>query len=101
MLAKLPRASFPSRAVDAAARDSVVSRRLQPIDTRRPAHMRLGALSAGLLAVSLIACGGGKGDKPAASEGGAKPILIGLSMDTLKEERWQRDRDLLVKYCKE
>ena len=63
--------------------------------------MRLGALSAGLLTLSLIACGG-KGDKPAASEsGGAKPILIGMSLDTLKEERWQRDRDLFVKYCKE
>jgi D-xylose transport system substrate-binding protein len=26
----------------------------------------------------------------------SKPIRIGLSMDTLKEERWQRDRDLFV-----
>src|SRR5215472_13503233 len=26
-------------------------------------------------------------------------ILIGFSMDTLKEERWQRDRDLVVAEC--
>jgi len=28
-------------------------------------------------------------------------IKIGLSMDTLKEERWQKDRDLFVKRCEE
>ncbi len=28
-------------------------------------------------------------------------VLIGLSMDTLKEERWQNDRDLFVKRAKE
>ena len=32
---------------------------------------------------------------------GRKPIKIGLSMDTLKEERWQRDRDLFVERAKE
>lgn len=31
----------------------------------------------------------------------AKKIKIGLSMDTLKEERWQRDRDLFVARAKE
>jgi D-xylose transport system substrate-binding protein len=35
------------------------------------------------------------GGTPAA--GAEKKILIGLSLDTLKEERWQRDRDLFVK----
>lgn len=30
----------------------------------------------------------------------AKKIRIGLSMDTLKEERWQKDRDYFVNYCK-
>lgn len=30
----------------------------------------------------------------------AKKIRIGLSMDTLKEERWQKDRDMFVDYCK-
>ncbi|MDT5271837.1 MAG: D-xylose transport system substrate-binding protein [Acidobacteriota bacterium] len=35
--------------------------------------------------------------------GGTKtgPVRIGLSMDTLKEERWQRDRDLFVARAKE
>jgi len=32
---------------------------------------------------------------------GTKKIRIGLSMDTLKEERWQRDRDLFVQKVKE
>lgn len=38
---------------------------------------------------------GGTGGTPAA--GTEKKVLIGLSLDTLKEERWQRDRDLFVK----
>ncbi len=29
------------------------------------------------------------------------PISIGFSMDTLKEERWQRDKDLVEKRAKE
>jgi len=32
---------------------------------------------------------------------GDKQITIGFSMDTLKEERWQRDRDLFVARCQE
>ncbi|MDZ4676324.1 MAG: D-xylose ABC transporter substrate-binding protein [Oligoflexia bacterium] len=35
------------------------------------------------------------------AHGADKKIRIGLSMDTLKEERWQRDRDLFVKRAKE
>src|SRR6266513_1597017 len=66
-------------------------------------------LSAAALCLSLatVACGG----KPAPEGGGAagaapagsagKPITVGFSMDTLKEERWQRDRDLVTKYCQE
>jgi D-xylose transport system substrate-binding protein len=38
------------------------------------------------------------GGAPAA---GQKPIRIGFSMDTLKEERWQRDRDMVVARAKE
>src|SRR5436305_7939426 len=30
-----------------------------------------------------------------------RQITIGLSLDTLREERWQRDRDLFVKRCGE
>lgn len=41
--------------------------------------------------------------QPAQQPGGAKtgPLRIGLSMDTLKEERWQRDRDLFVARARE
>ena len=46
--------------------------------------------------------------QPAPPTGGAPvggkktgPVRIGLSMDTLKEERWQRDRDLFVARAKE
>ncbi len=31
----------------------------------------------------------------------AAPVKIGLLMDTLKEERWQKDRDLIVAHAKE
>lgn len=42
----------------------------------------------------------GESEKTAgASGGGANPVVIGLSMDTLKEERWQRDRDSFVAYA--
>jgi D-xylose transport system substrate-binding protein len=51
----------------------------------------------------LAACGGGGGGAgaPGGGEGGAKKITIGFSMDTLKEERWQRDRDLFVARAEE
>lgn len=39
---------------------------------------------------SSTAGGGGAGSS------GGKKIVIGLSLDTLKEERWQRDRDIMV-----
>ena len=52
------------------------------------------------LACLLAACGGGRKADEAAG-GGAKTITIGFSMDTLKEERWQRDRDLLVARAEE
>ncbi len=53
------------------------------------------ALSAGLAGTSCSKSG------PAASTGGAvtpagKKIVIGLSLDTLQEERWQHDRDIFV-----
>ena len=51
--------------------------------------------------IALIALSAG-GCRPAAEKTGAEAsrsrrIRIGFSMDTLKEERWHRDRDLLVK----
>ena len=63
------------------------------------------SLPAVLVATTLLtslACSkkdeGGAGAPAAGSE---KKILIGLSRDTLKEERWQRDRDLFVERAKE
>src|SRR6266850_7176438 len=47
------------------------------------------------------------GTQPTNSGAARKPkgpndtIKIGFSMDTLKEERWQRDKDLVEKHCKE
>ena len=34
-------------------------------------------------------------------KGANEPIFIGFSMDTLKEERWQRDKELVEKHAKE
>jgi D-xylose transport system substrate-binding protein len=34
-------------------------------------------------------------------EAAANKVKIGLSLDTLKEERWQHDRDLFVKECED
>ena len=63
----------------------------------------LSRLSQRLLAVCLIAFAAAScspesaGDRPK----GAKPIVIGLSLDTVREERWQRDRDEFVRHAKE
>ncbi|MFI5362830.1 MAG: sugar ABC transporter substrate-binding protein [Elusimicrobiota bacterium] len=45
-------------------------------------------------ALGLVLARGGRGGEAAAGRSG-RP-LIGLSLDTLKEERWQRDRDAFV-----
>jgi len=54
------------------------------------------------LALSIFGCASAPSDQSAATN---KPkdgkIRIGLSLDTLKEERWQRDRDLFVKKAEE
>jgi len=43
-------------------------------------------------------CSGPATEKPGvATTRGGRKIRLGFSMDTLKEERWHRDRDLLVK----
>jgi D-xylose transport system substrate-binding protein len=63
--------------------------------------MRVHPVSALVLCLTAaLACGrtqepAGSGTPGAGPEGG-KRITIGFSMDTLKEERWQRDRDLFV-----
>ena len=60
--------------------------------------MRVRTMAAVLLCgVPLFACGGKKEAGPA----GEKKIRIGFSMDTLKEARWNRDRDLFVAKAQE
>lgn len=65
-----------------------------------------------LLALALAVAGcvsGGNTENGAGSGGGTArkkkgpndPISIGFSMDTLKEERWQRDKELVEKRAKE
>jgi D-xylose transport system substrate-binding protein len=54
-----------------------------------------------VLAFSLAACSSGATTAPEKKEGGGEKeqddeIVIGFSMDTLEEERWQRDRDFFV-----
>jgi D-xylose transport system substrate-binding protein len=61
--------------------------------------MRLGSAATVLACAASIAACSGRGGQPAG--GGAKKVTIGLSLDTLKEERWQRDRDALVKRAEE
>jgi D-xylose transport system substrate-binding protein len=54
------------------------------------------------ICLSLAACV--KGPDSANPGRGAKtggPVRIGFSMDTLKEERWQRDKSLVEQRCKE
>ncbi|TBL81116.1 D-xylose ABC transporter substrate-binding protein [Paenibacillus thalictri] len=74
------------------------------------------AVMAMLFAASLTACStgqtGSSGAAPAAKTDSSSPakapaapakdgkIVIGLSMDTLQEERWQKDRDLFIEAAK-
>jgi len=59
------------------------------------------ALMAGVC--TLAACSGkpesGSGGSTSTAPPAGKQVVIGFSMDTLKEERWQRDRDLFVKHA--
>jgi D-xylose transport system substrate-binding protein len=63
--------------------------------------MRQSALAAAAVSFGLVACSGPGPDAAKTGEtkapAGEKQIVIGFSMDTLKEERWQRDRDEVVK----
>jgi D-xylose transport system substrate-binding protein len=66
-------------------------------------HIGLRLLSWTIIAASVVialSCTRGTVERTA-DRTGAHPIRIGLSLDTLKEERWQRDRDLFVQYAKE
>src|SRR5688572_16499003 len=56
-----------------------------------------------LLAILIFVAGCSNTSAPSNSGTPApgKKIRIGFSMDTLKEERWQKDRDLFVKRAEE
>ena len=54
----------------------------------------------GLVAFSAAACVKGPGGEGRRVKGSG-PVRIGFSMDTLKEERWQRDKALVEQRCKE
>ncbi|WP_242972952.1 D-xylose ABC transporter substrate-binding protein [Anaeromicrobium sediminis] len=57
----------------------------------------IAALSLGLFA----GCGKKQEATTEAPADGKKEIVIGFSMDTLKEERWQKDRDILMARAQE
>lgn len=61
------------------------------------------ALASGLLFGALLAnaCVKGPENTGANKAKGNGPIHIGFSMDTLKEERWQRDKELVQQRCNE
>src|SRR5438874_6394608 len=57
-----------------------------------------------LAAVACVSGGNGNGGGGMATrhkKGPNEPVYIGFSMDTLKEERWQRDKELVEKHAKE
>ena len=53
-----------------------------------------------LLLSLLIGAALARGGQVAAPQSSTRPLTIGLSLDTLKEERWQRDRDSFVAKAK-
>ncbi len=65
-------------------------------------------ISASLILISLIVFAVGcvqqtsqNGGSNSAAPGKSGKLRVGLSMDTLKEERWQKDRDIFVKRAEE
>ena len=66
---------------------------------------KVAALALALGAFTLQACSQKAGDSGGSGgttvPAGGRQVVIGFSMDTLKEERWQRDRDLFVKRAEE
>src|SRR6185295_19185093 len=75
---------------------------LKPMSKNKTGSLRLVALAVAFVTVvSSSACVDAPSDKSNNSKSGSGRIRIGLSMDTLKEERWQHDRDLFVERAKE
>src|SRR5260370_33852172 len=54
-----------------------------------------------LAALWLAACVKGPQQRGSGRSAKGGPVRIGFSMDTLKEERWQRDKELVEQRCKE
>ena len=69
--------------------------------------MRPATLICGIIMLAILAGACVSGTQPTdtgtarKTKGPNDPISIGFSMDTLKEERWQRDKDLVEKRVKE
>jgi D-xylose transport system substrate-binding protein len=69
--------------------------------------MQRGTVMLSVVVLALIVGGCVSSNQPVNTSGTRKvkgpndPISIGFSMDTLKEERWQRDKDLVEKRAKE
>jgi D-xylose transport system substrate-binding protein len=61
----------------------------------------LSLISLSVLALSCVQSAQQNSANPAAQQNKTGKIRIGLSMDTLKEERWQKDRDIFVKRAEE
>lgn len=65
--------------------------------------MKLKVLFLLLVSLFFLACSGTPGNKANSAQNGAntgKKIKIGFAMDTVKEERWQRDHDAFEAHCK-
>jgi D-xylose transport system substrate-binding protein len=69
-------------------------------NTAERPRFRVLALSI-VLGIFAAACVEGPKDKANEGNSGSGAVRIGLSMDTLKEERWQYDRDKFVQRAKE
>ena len=72
----------------------------------RQARVWVVALAAAALAAVAVACAGGTTQTGSAgyqrkTKKAGEPVYIGFSMDTLKEERWQRDKALVEARAKE
>jgi D-xylose transport system substrate-binding protein len=69
---------------------------------KRGESLRFAALTIAVVVVFIAsACVEAPPDKSNSNTSNSGRIRIGLSMDTLKEERWQRDRDLFVERARE
>ena len=61
----------------------------------------IGLVTASLLLSLLIGLSLGGRNSPEITQDIERPVVIGFSMDTLKEARWQKDRDLFIAKAKD